>query len=198
MSARAGLNVHPDRTSRQTWATPRVLVEAIDALASPPAPVDLDVCAEAWSAKATRYLGPGSTLGLDGLAAPWSEHSLSAAWCNPPFNAIAPWVEKAILELGRGVRVRLLVPPRTDCGWYHRLVEGEGEWAHRSVLGRRVAFEPPEGVVASSPPGPVELWTLAPRRDLPRVIRWAAPKGVLRSPGRGALTSDNGAGIRKA
>jgi phage N-6-adenine-methyltransferase len=157
--------------ARQTWATPWHLIDALNRVARRGRTIDLDVCAEAWSAKAPRWYGPGSTLAQDGLHADWSAHG-TTAWCNPPYALIDPWISKALEQADRGVVVRLLVPPRTDRSWYHLLVEHLDDWAHRTVLERRVAFTPPDGVRASSAPGPVELWTVGPDADLPTLLRW--------------------------
>jgi hypothetical protein len=160
--------------ARQTWATPWHLIDAVNRVARRGRTIDLDVCAEQWSAKAPRWYGPGSTLAQDGLRADWSAHC-TVAWCNPPYASIGPWVDKAVGQSEYGIVVRLLIPPRCDRDWYHLLVELSGDGrAHRTVLERRVAFVPPDGVRSSSAPGPVELWTIGPDADLPTLLRWHA------------------------
>ena len=145
------------REARQRWATPWWLVQAIERQSG--MKITLDVCAERWSAKARRWYGPGSPEAEDGLSAPWT----GVVWCNPPFAAIGPWVDRALYEVDRDCSlIWLLVPPRVELAWYHRLVRQAelGHRARRTVLTRRVAFSPPSGIPASSPSGPVELWQI--------------------------------------
>ena len=76
---------------RQKWTTPDWLVREAEQLVG--RVVELDACAEATSAKAWRWYGPGSDLGEDGLAGEWDA---SLTWVNPPYSNIAPWVTKAL------------------------------------------------------------------------------------------------------
>lgn len=57
----------------------------------------------------------GDGLISDGLLADWGE----VTFCNPPYSAIAKWVEKAHKESRRGCIVVLLIPSRTDTRWWH-------------------------------------------------------------------------------
>lgn len=169
-----------ERDARQRWATPDWLVRGIERWSG--VRVWLDVCAERWSAKAPDWIGPGSPLGEDGLAvAEWLRPS-AACWCNPPFSAIEPWVQRARREVQRAAELGttgqrtglwLLVPPRTWCSWYSalRLME-RARHAHRTTLdGGRISFEPPAGVATSSPMGSCELWWVSHgRRVLPEVV----------------------------
>lgn len=145
---------------RQRWATPRELIEAVESWVGP---LDLDACAESDTAKAPRWYGPGSPLGEDGLTAPW----LGTTWCNPPYDNIEPWVERAV-DHARAApthRALLLVPPRTEQRWWHRLTGTPV--AHLRVLRPRVAFAAPAGIIARTPSFPVVIWEMSAR--LPRL-----------------------------
>lgn len=141
------------RAARQTWATPAAFVGGIARITE--RPIDIDVCAEAWSAKAPVWIGPGSSYGTDGLAEPWSADT---AWCNPPYETIGPWVEKALSETrnGDGVLTWLLVPPRTDRPWWHQLCRAS--CTYLVFLEGRIEFVPPPGIDPSTPMGGVVLW----------------------------------------
>jgi DNA N-6-adenine-methyltransferase (Dam) len=58
---------------------------------------------------------------VDGLKLDWTGKNV---FCNPPWSAIAPWIEKALNS--RCLTV-FLVPARTDTGWFHRLKDAGAE-----------------------------------------------------------------------
>ncbi len=152
---------------RQKWTTPWWLVQEAELLVG--RNVRLDACAEAASAKALRWYGPGSELGEDGLSGEWDT---SLTWCNPPYADIGPWVAKALAHTGRNpeAKVLLLVPPRTDQEWWHYLMESG---ARMMSIRPRVCFEEPDGVKASSPSFPVVLWEIGGKQKcLPLTLSW--------------------------
>jgi len=57
-----------------------------------------------------------------GLEASWAGERV---WCNPPYSAIRPWVEKAWAEFNAGCPlVAMLLPAnRTEQGWWQDLIE---------------------------------------------------------------------------
>jgi len=70
---------------------------------------DLDVCAIKTTAKCDEYY---SLLERD-------EDALKLKWgrwnfCNPPYNDITPWVDKAIVEAGRGNVTAMLIPDKPE------------------------------------------------------------------------------------
>lgn len=69
----------------------------------------LDVCAIQATAKCDRYY---SLLERDedSLKLPWSTHN----FCNPPYDNILPWVDKATIEAGRGNISVLLIPDKPE------------------------------------------------------------------------------------
>lgn len=99
------------RSLRQTWETPRWLFDALDAEHH----FDLDAAASPHNALCAKYL----TVDDDALTVPW--HA-TAAWVNPPYTrsngGLGAWLAKARTEAERGATVVLLVPARTDAGWW--------------------------------------------------------------------------------
>lgn len=80
-------------------------------------PFTLDVAAAAHNAKCERYF----TREQDGLAQSWAGERI---WCNPPYSAIAPWVEKAWAEYEHSLGVVMLLPAnRPEQGWWQTMVE---------------------------------------------------------------------------
>lgn len=100
--------------------------------------IDLDPCANPYrSVPAIRhYVGQHDQ---DGLALPWGEQTQQiindsavnvwtrpfTVFVNPPWNNISPWVEKAFSEheAGHCTDIILLLPARTELGWYRRLTK---------------------------------------------------------------------------
>ena len=76
----------------------------------------VDVAANAANAKVERFIDRAE----DGLKADWTGERV---WCNPPFSAIGPWVEKAWAEEGCPLIVMLLPANRTEQGWWQDHVE---------------------------------------------------------------------------
>jgi hypothetical protein len=54
----------------------------------------------------------------NGLGLTWSP----GVYINPPFNEITPWVNRAIVEAGRGHCILMLLPVRSHTQWFHDLV----------------------------------------------------------------------------
>lgn len=103
-------NQHTKR--RSDWATPPWLFALFDREFR----FTVDACAHAGNFKMPRYW----SIEQDGLAQDWSKERV---WCNPPYGAtIGAWVRKAAESGGLAV---LLVPCRTETGWWH-------EWALRA------------------------------------------------------------------
>lgn len=170
-----------ERDARQCWATPAALVRGVERLSG--VPIILDVCAKEWSAKAPAWLGPGSPIAEDGLTADWwglamaavPLASVRAAWCNPPFASIDPWVETALAAASRsrGMVTWLLVPARTDRPWWTKLVLAPA--ARLTCIEGRVTFDPPEGINLSQPGSGVVLWQVGgSKRLMPPAIHLTA------------------------
>jgi site-specific DNA-methyltransferase (adenine-specific) len=52
----------------------------------------------------------------NGLMREWQ----SPSFVNPPYSAIAVWMDKAAIEVAAGKTVVMLVPSRTDTRWWHK------------------------------------------------------------------------------
>jgi phage N-6-adenine-methyltransferase len=77
----------------------------------------VDVAASAENARCQRFYSRSD----DGLAQSWAGERV---WCNPPFSAIAPWVEKGWDSHPAAPLIVMLLPAnRTEQGWWHDLVE---------------------------------------------------------------------------
>lgn len=161
------------RAWRQLWATPQWFVDGLAELAG--VSFDLDLCAEAATAKAPLWFGPGSPVMIHGPgeeirpavdafeAMPWRYYlggSHTAAWFNPPFLQMQRWVNGILGETcGRMWRAIGVSPSSTDRPWFGQLLRH-----HRThmttVEGERLRFEPPPGVKPSSPGGGVVVWSV--------------------------------------
>ena len=99
---------------RQDWRTPRALFDALNAEFV----FDLD----------------GAASDRNALLTDWSDYALTwqgrRVFCNPPWAAIAPFVDLA----GTADLAVLLVPARVNSRWFHRALELGAEV--RYFLGR--------------------------------------------------------------
>lgn len=98
------------------WATPPEVVSMAARLMGIGEFV-IDVAAREDNKKAKYWMGPGSGIAEDALAAEWYCH----AWCNPPYGReLSKWVEKAATEAKAGrASVAMLIPARTDTRYFH-------------------------------------------------------------------------------
>lgn len=103
---------------RDCWATPSGLFAALNRRFG----FGLDVCALPWSAKCAKFYTPE----IDGLRQDWfKDAGEGAAWCNPPFSDIEPWLIKARDEADRGLTTVCILPAhRVEQPWWQRYVEG--------------------------------------------------------------------------
>ncbi len=148
-------SVHVSSASKQDHATPPVLVGAIGRQFE--ADFDLDLAATAENAKCGRFIAPEEdSLSVDWKARLWQEtedHAFwrerpLAAWLNPPFRGVDPWMEKCREEADRGCRIVSLTLASLGTGWYRNHVEGN---ALSLVLRKRIVF------LGQSDPFPKEL-----------------------------------------
>ena len=75
----------------------------------------IDAAASPHNAKLPRYW----TRQDNGLSKSWAGERV---WCNPPYSAIRPWVEKASRREA-DLTVLLLPANRTEQGWWQDLIE---------------------------------------------------------------------------
>lgn len=143
-----------DEPDRDTWCTPKWLADAVGEF-------DLDPCSNSRShirARSTCKLSEGR----DGLARCPTQDTRT--WINPPYSAgqVIRWV-RAYQHTRFTFLVRL--DPSTE--WFAELYR-----ASEVLLvprGKRIDFEPPPGVKASSNPFPHVL-AYADHRDITREI----------------------------
>ena len=91
----------------------------------------------------------------DGLARVWGTSLLSASdatwWCNPPFSAIMPWVDKAVMEARHGGEGLFLSRADVRTAWFKKL---RMNCDARCNIGRSVAFlKPRDGGGYENMPG---------------------------------------------
>lgn len=80
------------------WATPKDLLKKIK--------YDTDICPLHCE--------------VDNLIISWQDKGV--IYCNPPYSQISKWVDKILLEVEKGVIVKLLIPARTDTKYFHKLL----------------------------------------------------------------------------
>lgn len=103
--ALSGYVQHYQGERRQTWTTPSSLFDELDREFQ----FTLDGAADPNNALMARYSSPD-------IKRPWAGERV---FCNPPWSNIPPFVELAATAL----LAVLLVPARTNCGWFHRALE---------------------------------------------------------------------------
>jgi len=103
--------------SEQRVGTPRLFLDAVEARVGP---LTIDLCASRENACAPAYL----TEATDSLKADWSGIR-GAAWCNPPYRHIEPWVRKAAsTTLRPGAKIAMLTPASVGSNWFRDHVYG--------------------------------------------------------------------------
>jgi phage N-6-adenine-methyltransferase len=146
-------------STRQDWATPRWLFDGLDTEFG----FDLDAAASPDNALCERYL----TEADNALNSSWQP--ARAAWVNPPYTrangGLNAWLATARTESALGTTVVMLVPARTDAGWWTRHALHANEI--RFIAGR-LRFEG-----ATEPaPFPSAILVYRPMRS------WAGPRGT--------------------
>ena len=145
------------RARSDEWRTPP---EFFAACAKEFGPFDMNAAATSESALCQRYF----TIADDALVQDWGT---ATVWCNPPYSALAAWVEKACRAARAGATVVMLVPASTDTGWWH---DGVSAATEVRFLRGRLRFLDASGTVT----GPA---------------RFASALLVLRPPDEGAAST---------
>jgi len=100
---------HTPEEHKDRWQTPLEVFTALDLEFG----FYLDAAADDQNALCARYL----TEAANALATEWE--SYGAIWCNPPYSAITPWVEKAAEQCHvQNQPVVMLLPADTSTGWF--------------------------------------------------------------------------------
>ena len=105
-------------SKEEKWATPQDFFDKLNDEFH----FTLDAAASPDNAKCANYF----TEEQDGLVQSWGGHTV---WCNPPYcRKTGLWVKKAYEEHQRtGCTVVMLLPSRTDVGWFHDYILGKAE-----------------------------------------------------------------------
>lgn len=103
-------------SKRADWETPD---ELFWRLAKQWGPFSVDAAATKDNALCKAFFSPEN----DGLSQSWGPPG-TRVWVNPPYGrgTVGKWVQKAFEESRKGVRVVMLLPARTDQGWFHDVV----------------------------------------------------------------------------
>lgn len=131
-------------SKESNWGTPQDFFDELNAEFH----FELDAAATDRMAKCERYFTPET----DGLAQPWTVSEGRAVFCNPPYcRETAKWVKKAYEEAQKGTTIVMLLPSRTDVGWFHDYILGKAEVR---FLRGRLKFTDGEGQAKDSAPFP--------------------------------------------
>lgn len=112
------------------WTSPDVVLHRVGCIE----PIDLDPCGnendrvgarESWWGPLGAGLHAHRAHAQDGLVERWLRPGRGLIYVNPPYGReIATWMEKAHDEADAGAEIVMLVPARTDAGWWHEHVAG--------------------------------------------------------------------------
>lgn len=108
----------------------------------------VDVAASAANTKCGRYYD----VNTDGLSTDWGGERV---YCNPPYSAIGPWVEKAWREAATADLIVMLLPAnRTEQRWWQDLVEPfrdkDTRFVVRFLAGRLRFTKPGEAAIGTN------------------------------------------------
>ena len=131
------------------WETPDYFFKRCEAAWGP---FGLDAAADEVNSKCELFMNEG----IDALNYSGWEKMLRRQeggceckniWLNPPFVNLLWWVEKAVREQNKGLRIVILLPNDTDTKWFHYL----SQHAEIYLTIGRIKFIDPEGNGRSSP-----------------------------------------------
>lgn len=130
----------------KNWETPRYILDVVVAALGIER-FHIDVAASIANAKASTYIDEE----MNGLASSWNPQNLKTnyAWCNPPYQNIGAWVDKAMEEAFENVNTVMLLPSSTDTKWFHKL--RRYDCGIGFVQGRIKFYDPRERKYGGSP-----------------------------------------------
>ena len=156
-SKNPGLN---DGKRPQEILTPPDIIERI--VQAFGGPIGLDPCSPSKT-EPSFYAALRYTEAENGLASQW----LDRTFFNPPFDDLAPWLEKAATEAADGKKIVGLVPWRSRRRWFQR-------WVATSTA---VTFEGPVKFVGHKAAIPVDIVLVAWNCIVPGSMIGAFQKG---------------------
>ncbi len=114
--------------SKQDYATPHWLFNMLNANYG----FTIDCCATRENAKLPRFW----TEEVDGLRQNWGPERV---FCNPPFNDMQSWIEKAIFETSQSYCPLVCMLCNNDCStdWWHLAYSHS---THRIFINRRIKY----------------------------------------------------------
>jgi site-specific DNA-methyltransferase (adenine-specific) len=115
------------QSARQDWTTPDDVFRPIAAEFA----FTLDAAADETNARASAFFNETD----NGLLQDWGRNIV---WLNPPYGdrkaPLSAWVKKAVGAADKGATVVMLIPARTNTGWFHDICLARAEV--RFVRGR--------------------------------------------------------------
>lgn len=100
---------------RDLWRTPKPIFDYYDKRFG----FDCDVAANYDNRLCHIYIDEFN----DALSCDWQVSN----WCNPPYSDVAPWINKAICEMGNGNLTVMLIPADTSVKWFKLAFENCSE-----------------------------------------------------------------------
>lgn len=140
-------------SDHQAFNTPQKVIDVL----APMGAISLDPCSNEGSIVPARVRW---SIEDDGLACAWAPQVLRGeiAFVNPPFDELARWVDRCILEAAQGCEIVLLSPARVDVSWWDRMLDAG---AVAALLRGRLRF-----LGMGSAPFPAALTYFGPRQLL--------------------------------
>ena len=99
------------RNPTTSYNTPQDLFDKLDAEFH----FELDAAADASNTKCSTYY----TIEDNALKQNWGP---GPVWVNPPYSGLRPWIEKAYEESLRGVTTVMLLPVRSEVGYWQEII----------------------------------------------------------------------------
>lgn len=100
---------------RNLWQTPKRLFEHLNKEFN----FECDVAASESNSLCISFIDEKE----NAIIQPW----LNCNWCNPPYDKILPWVQKAKIEHEKGKTIVMLVPADTSVKWFKEAYESCNE-----------------------------------------------------------------------
>ncbi len=153
------MNPHRTQSKRQDWRTPLYLFNACDYIMGQHGiePFSLDAAADFTNSLCPRYWD-GLTDDADGLLRSWHK----STWCNPPFDKVIAFVDKAIAEAEKGNNSMLCVTSSTENKFFRTAVTSPFCRQVIFLTGRVPFLDPITGKPVSGNPAGTALLRFGP------------------------------------